>query len=234
MDKLAFGAAMAAAGVPTLPRSPLISPADPAPAFPGPYIVKPRFGGSSIGIEVVEDWATAAALLASSPYLGEGGVVEPFVAESRDLQIAVRTWPKLELSAIEAPTRAGEGIYSYNQKYLAWGGEVSGGRLIPAPIPPPIEDDLRKLARRVARVADLRGVGRIDFLEREGEVWVNEVNTIPGSMAAYLWIDPPIARPALFRAMLEEAVESPLRRFSTAGADGTALRSAGAISGKLG
>jgi D-alanine-D-alanine ligase len=234
MDKLAFGAAMAAAGVPTLPRSPLISAADPPPAFPGPYIVKPRFGGSSIGIEVVEDWTTATALLASSPYLGEGGVVEPFVAESRDLQIAVRTWPNLELSAIEAPTRAGEGIYSYNQKYLAWGGEVSGGRLIPAPIPPSIEDDLRRLAGRVARVADLRGVCRIDFLEREGEVWVNEVNTIPGSMAAYLWIDPPIARPALFRAMLEEAVESPLRRFSTAGADGAALRSAGAISGKLG
>jgi D-alanine-D-alanine ligase len=234
MDKLAFGAAMAAAGLPTLPRSPLISAGDSPPGFPGPYIVKPRFGGSSIGIEVVEDWDTATALLASSPYLAEGGVVEPFVAESRDLQIAVRTWPALELSAIEAPARAGEGIYSYHQKYLAWGGEVSGGRLIPAPIPAPVEDELRGMAGRVAQVADLRGVCRIDFLEREGEVWVNEVNTIPGSMAAYLWVDPPISRPALFRAMLEEAVEKPLRRFSTAGADGAALRSAGAIAGKLG
>src|SRR5439155_20540844 len=67
MDKLAFGAVVAAAGLPTLPRMALAPSAQ--PAFSGPYIVKPRFGGSSIGIEVVEDAATAAALLGSSPHL---------------------------------------------------------------------------------------------------------------------------------------------------------------------
>jgi D-alanine-D-alanine ligase len=234
MDKLAFGAAMAAAGLPSLPRTLLTTSSDLAPTFPGPYIIKPRFGGSSIGIEVVEDWATAIALLGSSPYFGQGAVVEPFVAGSRDLQLAVRTWPELALSAIEAPTRAATGIYSYDQKYLAWGGEVSGGRQLPAHLDQETEHSITRMARRVAAAAGLRGVCRIDFLEKDGDVWVNEVNTIPGSMSAYLWIDPPLSRPALFRAMLAEAQAAPGRRFSIAGADGTALRSAGTIAGKLG
>jgi D-alanine-D-alanine ligase len=234
MDKFAFGAAMAATGLPTLPRALLASSDQEPPAFSGPYIVKPRFGGSSIGIEVVEDWPTALALLKSSPYYGSGGVVEPFVGESKDLQMAIRTWPALEMSAIEAPLRTGGRIYSYNQKYLAWGGEVSGGRELPAKIDPATDKVLRDLARRVVVAAGLRGVCRIDFLEKDSEVWVNEVNTIPGSMGAYLWIDPPISRPALFKAMLDEAMASPVRRFSVAGADGTALRNAGTISNKLG
>jgi len=235
MDKFGFGAAMAAAGMPTLPRALLTNSDQPAPSFPSPYIVKPRFGGSSLGIEVVEDWDTATALLGTSPYLGSGAVVEPFITDSRDLQLAVRTWPQLELSSIEAPTRAGDDrIYSYDQKYLAWGGEVSGGRELPASIEPATEQRLRQLAREVVVGAGLRGVCRIDFLERDGEVWVNEVNTIPGSMGAYLWIDPPVSRQALFKGMLDEALASPVRRFSTAGADGTALRSAGIIAGKLG
>jgi D-alanine-D-alanine ligase len=83
-------------------------------------------------------------------------------------------------------------------------------------------------------VAGLRGVVRIDFLDKDGDLYVNEVNTIPGSMAAYLWVDPPIERARLFTDMLEEAAAGPTRVFSTAGSDGTALRSAGTIASKLG
>ena len=70
MDKLAFGAAMAAAGLPTLPRA-LVGAIE--PGFDGPFIVKPRFGGSSIGIEVVEDWASAQALAKLIALLSERG-----------------------------------------------------------------------------------------------------------------------------------------------------------------
>jgi D-alanine-D-alanine ligase len=231
MDKLAFGAAMSAAGLPVLPRV-LIS-ADVAPTFDAPFICKPRFGGSSIGIEVVADWDTALALATSSPFYVAGGVAEPFLAESRDLQVAVRTWPSTELSAIEEPMRSGSGIYSYSQKYLQWGGEVSGGRQLPAIIDEAIESRLRQLAMTVAVAAGLRGVCRIDFLEKDGEVFVNEVNSIPGSMAAYLWIAPKLSRRELFTAMIDEAVGRPSRRFSVSGADGSALRNAGSISSKL-
>lgn len=232
MDKLAFGAVMAASGLPTLPRVPL-SPDQP-PAFDPPYIVKPRFGGSSIGIQVVDDHATAAQLLRSSPHLADGAVVEPYLPASRDLQIAVRTYPELQLSAIEAPARAGEGaIYTYEQKYLAWGdGRVE--RELPANLAPAMEGELRSLARRVAQLVGLRSVARIDFLEHEGRLYVNEVNTIPGSLGAYLWVDPPLERRQLLEGMIAEAEQQPPRRFSTAGADGSALRNAGTIASKLG
>lgn len=232
MDKLSFGAAMAAVGLPTLPRA-LVGVGTPAP-FGGPYIVKPRFGGSSIGIEVADDWETVTALRRSSVFMAQGAVVEPYLGGSRDLQIAVRTHPELELSAIEAPARPEGGIYTYDQKYLAWGGEVSAGRQLPAVIPEPIEGEIRRLARLVTAAAGLRGISRIDFLEQGGEVYVNEVNTIPGSMAAYLWIDPPLSRERLFSDMVAEALATPARVFSTAGSDGTALRNAGAIASKLG
>jgi D-alanine-D-alanine ligase len=234
MDKLAFGAAMSAAGLPTLPRAMVSTGEEPAPDFAGPYIVKPRFGGSSIGIELAEDWPTVLALKRRSGFLDQGAVVEPFLLGSRDLQVAVRTHPKWELSAIEAPARAAEGIYSYDQKYLAWGGEVSGGRELPATLDPGVEEQIVRFSVRVTEVAGLRGIARIDYLERDGQVVVNEVNTIPGSMGAYLWIDPPISREQLFRDMVDEARSGPVRRFSVAGSDGTALRSAGTIASKLG
>ena len=234
MDKLAFAAAMSAAGLPTLARALVVTGEEPAPAFEEPYIVKPRFGGSSIGIEVADDWPTVLALKRSSSFFDQGAVVEAFLTGSRDLQVAVRTYPKWELSAIEAPARAADGIYSYDQKYLAWGGEASAGRELPATLDAGLEDEIRVLSTRVTEVAGLRGIARIDYLERDGEIVVNEVNTIPGSMGAYLWIDPPISREQLFRDMVDEARSAPVRRFSVAGSDGTALRSAGTIASKLG
>ena len=233
MDKLAFGAAMSSAGLPTLPRALVATGDEEAPHFEGPFIVKPRFGGSSIGIEVADDWPTVLALKNSSAYFDQGAVVEPFIV-SRDLQVAIRTYPEWQLSAVEAPARADDGIYSYDQKYLAWSGEVSGGRELPASLDDKTADGITKLAKRVTEVAGLRGIARIDFLDRGGELLVNEVNTIPGSMAVYLWIDPPLTRKQLFEDMVAEAESSRTRVFSVAGSDGTALRSAGTIASKLG
>ena len=182
---------------------------------------------------MADDWETVLALKKASSYFDQGAVVEPFI-DSRDLQVAVRTYPEWELSAVEAPARAEGGIYSYDQKYLAWGGEVSGGRELPADLDDATTKATAVLARRVTEVADLRGIVRIDFLDRDGELLVTEVNTIPGSMAAYLWIDPPRSRQQLFSDMVAEAESGRTRVFSVAGSDGTALRSAGTIASKLG
>lgn len=233
MDKLAFGAAMSAAGLPTLPRTLVATGDESQPEFDGPYIVKPRFGGSSIGIEVADNWSTVLALKKSSSYFDQGAVVEPFVV-SRDLQVAIRTYPEWQLSSVEAPARADDGIYSYDQKYLAWGGEASADRELPAKLDDTTRRRITELAKRVTQVAGLRGIARIDFLDRDGELLVNEVNTIPGSMGVYLWVEPPITRRQLFQDMLAEAESSRTRVFSVAGSDGTALRSAGTIASKLG
>src|SRR6185503_1777039 len=88
--------------------------------FAGPYIVKPRYGGSSIGIDIVADLETARARLGANVHLKAGAVIEPYRADSYDLNIAVRTWPALELSAIEKPVRSSGGaeIYGYADKYV--------------------------------------------------------------------------------------------------------------------
>ncbi len=232
MDKLSFGAAVAQIGLPTLPRTLLRT--EVPPEFDGPYIVKPRFGGSSIGIEVVEDHATAVALL-RSPNMSDGAVVEPFLEDFRDLQVAVRTHPTFQLSAIEEPVRSPGGLYSYEQKYLAWG--ESGGviqRKLPADVTPDLERELRDSAAAVAALVGVKSIARIDFLESEGKLWVNEINTIPGSLSAYLWIDPPVDRAQLIEDVFAELEASRPRAFTTAGADGSALRNAGMIAGKLG
>jgi D-alanine-D-alanine ligase len=235
MDKLAFGSVMAANGVPALPRQPFGS-ASGDPDFAGPYIVKPRFGGSSIGIEITDDLATARALVRTSPHFRDGAVVEPYLADATDLNVAVRTWPELRVSVIEKPLRraAAGAIYSYADKYLGGGEGLSGApRELPADLPADVSEPVLALARRVADLALVRGAPRIDFLWRGGEVWVNEINTIPGSMGFYFWAAEGVTPGALLADLVAEATAGPTRRFTTEGADGTALRSAGSIAGKL-
>jgi len=237
MDKLAFARVMAVAGLPVLPRALLTADAD--PGFPGPYIVKPRFGGSSIGIDAdVADAATARARLAANPHLRAGAVVEPYRPDADDLNVAARSWPAPELSAIERPLRGERGgpILGYRDKYLGGEGMVSAPRQLPADLPPAVEARLREMAAEVAALAGLRGLARIDFLavgDGSQELWVNEINTIPGSLSKYLWVDPVVPFARLLADLLDEAVHRPAHHWTTAGADGSALRAAGSIAGKL-
>jgi D-alanine-D-alanine ligase len=235
MDKLAFGAVVAEAGLPTLPRLLLAADTEPPP-FEGPYIVKPRFGGSSIGIEVVEDFATALARLPVNTHLRLGAVLEPYRPDLTDLQVGVRSWPALELSAVERPIRASAAtdILDYRDKYVAGEGMAGANRELPAQIPSELEKGLREAAERIAGLAGVRGVARIDFLSDGDQFVVNEINTVPGSLARYLWVAPPVPFATLLADLLTEARQRPTHAYSAAGADGTVLRSAGSIAAKLG
>ena len=65
------------------------------------------------------------------------------------------------------------------------------------------------------------------------QLYVNEVNTIPGSLARYLWVDPPLAFRTLLVDLVDEAQSAPTHAYSAAGADGTVLRGAASIAAKL-
>jgi D-alanine-D-alanine ligase len=234
MDKWSFGALMVQAGLPSLPRWLLTSETTSLP-LEGPFILKPRYGGSSIGIDVVPDLATAKARLTSNPHLVNGCVVEPFRDDLADVQIAVRTYPTLDLSAIERPLRRSPGaeILNYRDKYVAGEGMVAAPRELPAVLPGTQGEDVRRYARAVASLCNVRGVARLDFLANDHELYVNEINTIPGSLAKYLFVDPPLSFAQLLRDLLSEARERPAHRYSAAGADGSVLRSAGSIAATL-
>ncbi len=235
MDKLAFGALVIYAGLPTLPRVPLSEDSE-EPAFDPPYILKPRFGGSSIGIEVVADFETARARLKASSHLRKGAVLEPYQSEMFDLQLAVRSWPELQQSAIERPlrTRSGGEILGYEDKYVGAEGMTSAPRELPAKIEPELEQRIRKLVPEVAALVGLRGVARLDFLSDGEDVFINEINTIPGSLSHYLWTDPRLPFTSLLLDLLAEAAKRPASAYSSAGSDGSALRLAGSIASKLG
>jgi len=239
MDKLAFGGLMTATGIPSLPREAVSTLTE--PAFDGPYIVKPRFGGSSIGIEIAEDVEAARALAASSVHLRTGAVVEPYRPELVDLNISFRTFPELEITQLEKPLRgeAGSALYSYAEKYLAGGagadaGLTSAPREFPAEVPEAVHARARELAERVADVTRLTGIVRVDLLldEATGELFVNEVNTIPGALSLYLWAPQRAAATVLVDALTEARDRRVV--FPQAGfGGGAALRAAGGIAGKL-
>jgi len=234
MDKWSFGAVMAAEGLPTLSRA-LLDQTTTSLAFDGPYILKPRFGGSSIGIEVVADLATAKALLKTNTHFALGCVVEPYRADLSDIQIAVRTYPVVALSAIERPLRQSDDaeILDYGAKYVGGEGMVSAPRELPAVMPPSQADAVRRHTTRIAEVASVRGVARVDFLASDDELFVNEINTIPGSLSKHLFVDPPLAFGELLGDLITEAVERPTHRYSAAGANGLVLRKATSIAAKL-
>ena len=235
MDKLAFAGVAAAAGLAALPRVPLQSDTTEI-GFPGPYIVKPRFGGSSIGVEVVEDLVTARARLSANPHLRRGAVLEPYRRDLFDLNVAVRTWPELELSAVERPLRSDTSaeILGYTDKYVGAEGMASAPRELPAVIPDSLGKSIREASMELADRCEMRGIARIDFLSDGESLYANEINTIPGSLARYLWVDPPVSFADLLDGMIREALERPGPRHHSVGADGSVLRSAGGIADKLG
>lgn len=232
MDKLAFGDLCVAAGIPSLPRVALTDATK--PDFDGPYIVKPRFGGSSIGIDVVTDLPTAHGRLKSNPHLASGAVIEPFRPDSVDLNVAVRAYPSPQQSAIEKPTRAANGdIYSYAEKYAGGEGSASAPRELPAKIPPELEARIRSCATEAAHLAGIRGVARVDFLLDGDELYLNEINTVPGSLSWHLWVAQDVPFATLLGDMIAEAQARPTARYSAAGADGSLLRNSASIASKL-
>jgi D-alanine-D-alanine ligase len=239
MDKLGLGSVAMAAAVPTLPRT-LVLLGSEAPAWEGPYIVKPRYGGSSIGIEVIGEWADVLRYVElGGPHTLQGVVAEPFHANADDIQVSVRSYPAFGLSLFERPMRGGGSsrIYSYSDKYLGGQGMVSSPRELPANLPAGLEKELREAAASVAALAGARGVWRVDFLVEpdSGSWWLNEVNTVPGSFAKYLWVgEAAVDFATLLSDMVEEARRRPSVQWTSMGADGSALRSAASIANKLG
>lgn len=235
MDKLAFAGLLLTEGIPTLPRR-LLTEGILEPGFDGPFIVKPRYGGSSIGIDVVADIATAVARLKSNIHLKQGAVIEPYRPDLFDLQVAVRVYPEFQVSAIEKPvrTKSGSEILSYKDKYVAGEGMVAAPRELPASISDQLAGTIRSHANSLARLLPIRGISRIDFLsDGINELYVNEVNTIPGSLSKYLFVDPPIEFSQLLDDLVKEAFSSKTYLPVTTGADGSALSSAGSIAAKL-
>lgn len=202
MDKVMTKALLAQAGLPALPHLALRRErweaererclASARDAFEYPVYVKPASLGSSVGVSRCEDGAAVADALELAFELDRVCLVEPAVRGGLEVNCAVIGRPGVTArpSVCEQPLASG-GLLSFEDKYMRSGkaeGMKSAQRLIPAPISKELTERVRELACAAFAAFGCAGVTRVDFLidERE-QVFVNELNTIPGSFSFYLW-----------------------------------------------
>jgi len=153
-----------------------------------PVIVKPADLGSSIGIGAAHDRSQLIERLNEAARFSTRLIVEHMITALREINCSVLgDADEYETSVLEEPIKAEE-ILSYGDKYMG-GGMHAAQKRIPAQIPDDVAATCRKLAGDTFRVLDCHGVSRVDLIMdgNSGKVYVNEINTIPGSLSYYLW-----------------------------------------------
>ncbi len=167
-----------------------------------PVIVKPADSGSSVGISAVHNREELKVAVESAITYSKRIIVEHLVEQLKEINCSVLgNYYECEASVCEAPIRSGE-ILSYEDKYLGGGakGGAKGGvkesrgmhstvREIPANLPDEQTTFIRRTAVETFKALNCDGVARIDFMidEKDNKIYVNEINTIPGSLSFYLW-----------------------------------------------
>ncbi len=235
MDKLGFGAVMAANGLPTLPRVQVTSEGAPA-GLSGPL-------HREAALRRVVDRHRRRRGLGHRPCPSAGQ--HPPAVRSGGRALPARSLRP----AAGRPQLAVGGAFGHRTTPSNRGGRPTfsttatstwPAKAWPAPSASCRLDCPMRWRRSCDRphrpscdLAGVRGMARIDFLSDGRDLFVNEINTIPGSLARYLWVDPPVPFSVLLADLLDEAVHRPTHAYSAAGADGSVLRSAGSIAGKL-
>ncbi|MDR1223059.1 MAG: D-alanine--D-alanine ligase [Tannerella sp.] len=159
-----------------------------------PLIIKPANLGSSVGISAAGDKDSLIRAVEMAEKFSSRIIVEKRIVSIREINCSVLgDYAENKASVCEEPLKSGE-ILSYEDKYMSGGKSSSKGmqstkRHIPADLPANISEKIQYYASETFRVLSCNGVARIDFIidESAGAIYVNEINTIPGSLSFYLW-----------------------------------------------
>ncbi len=174
-----------------------------------PVFVKPNALGSSIGITRVARPAALKAALDDAFQYDQKVLIEASCA-GREFECAVLGNERPEASVPgEVLVKGGHDFYSYESKYVDPEGAETR---IPAAIPAALASKIRAIAVAAFKVLSLRGMARVDFLASNDlkELYVNEVNTIPGftaiSMYPKMWAASGIALEKLVERLIDLAI----------------------------
>ncbi|MDE6544152.1 MAG: D-alanine--D-alanine ligase [Muribaculaceae bacterium] len=158
-----------------------------------PVIVKPANLGSSVGIGRAGDRTALFEKIADAARYSRRIIVEHMIDDLQEINCSVLgDCDDYKTSVLEEPVKSGE-ILSYTDKYMGGSkgakGMQAAQKRIPADLPQELTDRIRTLAGETFRVLSCHGVSRVDLIvdRSTGEVFVNEINTIPGSLSFYLW-----------------------------------------------
>lgn len=191
-----------------------------------PVIVKPATTGSSVGISVCEDEESLVEGIDEAIQYDSKIVVEEVVKNLVEVNIAVMgNYEHQKVSEIEE-VLSGNKFLTYTDKYIGGGkngklkgkapvkaskGMASTNRKLPADIDDKMRKEVEEIAVKAFKALGSAGNSRIDFLidEKSKKVYVNEINSIPGSLAFYLWE----AKGVDFTSMLDEMINIGIKEY---------------------
>ena len=155
-----------------------------------PVIVKPANLGSSVGIGRAANREQMIEKIEVAEKYSSRIIVEHMVDNLKEINCSVLgDCDEYQMSVLEEPIK----ILSYEDKYMGGTKGIKGmqasQKRIPADLPKDMTDRIQYLAGETFRVLGCHGVSRIDFIidDDTKEIYVNEINTIPGSLSFYLW-----------------------------------------------
>lgn len=163
--------------------------------LPYPLFVKPANLGSSIGISKANDRKELVEAIEVACHYDRKILIERAAQDPREINVSVMGYEgDLQVSACEEPLGWKE-LLSFEDKYIKTdkAGKNQGTksteqiRNVPAPLDASLQEQVEMEAMRAFKAIDAAGTARIDFLVEEGKVYVNEINTLPGSIGFYLW-----------------------------------------------
>jgi len=161
-----------------------------------PVVVKPATLGSSVGISYVKDDNELAKAIEEAMKYDVKIVIEKAVSNLVEVNCSVfGNYSHQETSVIEEVTSEEE-LLTFADKYISGGkkkgaskGMASASRKIPADISKDLEEKIKETSKAAFKALNLSGVCRIDYLidKKTKKFYINEPNTIPGSLSFYLW-----------------------------------------------
>jgi D-alanine-D-alanine ligase len=164
-----------------------------------PIIIKPAKCGSSVGISVANNEVELDAGLDLAFQFDKRVILEHKLEDFRELNVAAIIGDNVLISEVEEIKC--DGVYDFEHKYH----DYKTKHIVPAEINQEMIDKIRHIVTHFARECDLFGVVRFDFLLAD-KLYLNEVNTIPGNLAFYLW------KNLSFTKLLSILVENAIRR----------------------
>jgi len=185
-----------------------------------PVVVKPAVAGSSVGIAKAASRQELARAVRGAIQFSTRVLVERAVEDRLEVQCAILGNHALAVSECEELLRGG-GIVSFEDKYLGRAERTEDADLAPSHIPARISADLARQVKDLGgaafRALDARGIARVDFLVDRPSMrpYVNEVNTLPGSLCLRLWELSGVKPDELIRRLLELAVEAQAEKAAT-------------------
>lgn len=184
-----------------------------------PVIVKPVNLGSSVGISVAKSRIELVNSVDDAFRYASKVLVEHAITNLREINCAVLGDENDAIaSECEEPIHTKD-ILSYEDKYMSNSkgggskGMASVSRKIPAELSPERREEIRELAVKAFKKLGCNGVARIDFMidEDNGKLYFNEINTIPGSLAFYLWKPVGVS----YKELLDRMIRLSLKRVRT-------------------